>query len=234
MAPGLSNFVGPSLPSSDIHTAPVYLPSMFSDEQRAEFDLQHLAEIEGRVRISLGHELLAKLRTTLGLKGLYVRSRYDTNEGIEQVTRSQAKIARVSEKVQRIQKAYMKNFNALMRLHIDLKSYTAYGILQELKDDDLVMLRQWSEVDREVPGTTQKGLRPLESQEQPIPWFWRLVGGGIKPENLKDIKAKDRETPQNKTAPNETQTMQNETETAQNKRIAQEILDYNYRGKYNA
>ena len=224
VAPALSDFVNPSIPTEDIHDANVYLPSSFSGQQRKDLGLESLGDIEGRLRVSVAHEILGKLRTMLGMKGLLVRLQQDTREGIKKFTREQTRIGEVTDKVKRLAEAYRKNYKALLALDVKLTKYAKYGLLRELKDDDLVMLRQWTEVDREVPGKAQKAPRPAVGKDRPIPWFWRVVGGGHVIPTTLDTAEQEASADANPDAP---AAELNEAEEAS---IAKEIRDYNYKG----
>lgn len=233
VAPTLSDFVNPSMPTEDIHEATVYLPSSFSDQQRKDLGLEGLADIEGRLRISVAHEILGKLRTMLGMKGLLVRLQQDTRDGVKKFTREQTRIGEVTEKVDRLAAAYRKNFRALLALKVKLKKYAKYGLLKELKDSDLVMLRQWTEVDREVPGKGQKLPRPNVGSDKPVPWFWRVVGGGnVIPTTLdtgEDDEPEEGENSKEKAPEGAATTPRFNAEEEAS--IAKEVCDYNYKGE---
>lgn len=188
----------------------IYLPSSFSESERHDLGLDSLGTIEARLRVSMAHEILRKLRFCLGVKGFLVRDQQAGGQGTKQATRSHADISRQSEKVHRYAAVYKKNFKAMQRLGVDFQSYAKHGLLQELHEEDLHMLKQWSEVDREASGTTQKGKRPLVSQDRPLPWFWQLVTG------FSDVFSKGNGAPCIK---------------LEEGTVAKEIEDYNYRGQ---
>lgn len=157
IAPDLSAY---DLTPGDPHDDPILLPSSFTCGEVTSLHLQELADIELRLRVGHGHDILERLRKALGVRSLFTRQARNTH-GYRGNTRSQEAIRRAQSEVNSCARLYRRVFKGITALNAPNENLLG---LQELQNSDLVMLSDWVE-DKLYQG----------SNRQPLPWIWRLL-----------------------------------------------------------
>lgn len=157
IAPALSAY---DLTPGDAHDDPILLPSSFTREEITSLNLQELADIELRLRVGQGHDILERLRKALGVRSLFTRQARNTH-GYRGSTRSQEAIRWAQSEVNSCARLYRRLFKGIQALNPPKENLLG---LRELQNSDLVMLSDWVE-DKLYQG----------SDRQPLPWIWRLL-----------------------------------------------------------
>lgn len=147
-------------PSSEsrIWAAEVTLPSSFKPGQRSLLGLDDLSRVEAELRIGNGHDLLERVRKSLGVRSFLTKRSRD-RVGYRNYTRSQGEIRRAQSVVKQWGRAYRKNWAALVSLGI---TGPVLQGLQELKNEDLTLLSTWLEDEQ------------YRDRAVSLPWIWRL------------------------------------------------------------
>ncbi|KIJ42046.1 hypothetical protein M422DRAFT_254736 [Sphaerobolus stellatus SS14] len=131
------------LPADAIQEAPqsdllpemekLHLPSEFTFEARNRLSLEDLAQMEYQLGLGQAHDSLEKLRGALGLKSFLIHQKSKNAGG------------------QDWQQVYKRAWEVLGRLSDGVSQYgmeDSQWQLQELKEDDCVMLSEWTEEHR--------------------------------------------------------------------------------------
>ncbi|KAG8937602.1 hypothetical protein FRC00_003551 [Tulasnella sp. 408] len=180
-APLLSgcNFTVP--PTKLIHTAKLYFPSEFSDDDRTRYRLEILSDLESSLRIPLAQEEIIHLRDALGIKAFLIREGRQTGKsgltGTASLTRSQSRLRQAQIRIERVAARYRHHFAALKELGTSLGIGTEAGALQDLIQSDLEITSTWTENDINF---SRGGRRPtVGSSFKTVPWFWKCFGPGL-------------------------------------------------------
>lgn len=159
LAPSLDNVALDPSTEHRIWAARITLPSSFTPSQRHALGLEWLAEIEIKLRIGHGHDILDSLRKALGLRSFLTRHSRQQRVGYKGYTRSQNEIRRAQSIVKQWGHTYRRNWAALVALEVEGPILRG---LQELKSDDLKLLGAWLE-DEQYRNPTAN-----------LPWIWRV------------------------------------------------------------
>lgn len=137
----------------------ILLPSLFTEDARAEYGLAHLSTQEHQLRISVLYDTIKKIKTALGVRSFLTRHVRTNSRGYGAVTRGQDASKRAEAVVRRCAQCYRRGWQALEALGIP--THERRG-LQKLDDQDLMILSQWIEGEQ------------YKSHGQTLPWIWML------------------------------------------------------------
>lgn len=175
-----------------LHELTLILPSTLAVEEREEFGLQQLSNMEKKLRLGLLYDILDALKKALAVKSYLSRlSREPANKSLQ--TRAMSQVSKSATKVADLKRVYRRCFSALLSLG---PSASELGNLQELKEEDLVMLSSWMEEKRYEKESTLPG-RGAKEGERALPWIWRITPIVLAPgeEMSEALKRYNREGP---------------------------------------
>ena len=136
----------------------LYLPSKFTLQQRKEYGLQGLGEMEYELREGQANDSLESLRECLAEKSLRFRKEVRPAKGQKRMTRAWNSVHRVDDQIRQAVATYRTARRAIGELGgaADLERF------QEIRKSDLKMSGDIVEENR------------VGQRSSVLPWFWRL------------------------------------------------------------
>ena len=136
----------------------LYLPSHFTLQQRKEYGLQGLGNMEYELREGQANDSLERLRECLAEKSLRFRKELRPAKGQKKMTRAWDSVHRVDDQIRQAVVTYRTARQAIG----ELKGAIGLERFQEIKKSDLKMSGDIMEENR------------IGQRSSVLPWFWRL------------------------------------------------------------
>ena len=136
----------------------LYLPSNFTLQQRKEYGLQGLGNMEYELREGQANDSLERLRECLAEKSLRFRKELRPAKGQKKMTRAWDSVHRVDDQIRQAVVTYRTARQAIG----ELKGAAGLERFQEIKKSDLKMSGDVVEENR------------IGQRSSVLPWFWRL------------------------------------------------------------